>query len=196
MAACGGGVVPADMILVASRESFGADAAVAAIRRVRPDLHPVTNEEIVTRMQQQGFTYFRQISAVLSTITMLFGFLLITVLLTVSVNQRLGEIATLRALGFSRGRVAADVLWQSALLVGIGGVLALPLGFVLALWLDRILKAMPQIPATLHFFVFEPRALLWQAILLVVTAVLAALYPIRLVVTLPISATLRNEVIG
>jgi len=196
MAACGGGVVPADMILVASRESFGADAAVAAIRRVRPDLHPVTNEEIVTRMQQQGFTYFRQISAVLSTITMLFGFLLITVLLTVSVNQRLGEIATLRALGFSRGRVAADVLWQSALLVGIGGVLALPLGFVLALWLDRILKAMPQIPATLHFFVFEPRALLWQAILLVVTAVLAALYPIRLVVTMPISATLRNEVIG
>ena len=196
MTACGGGVVPADMILVASRESFGADATVAAIRRVRPDLHPVTNEEIVTRMQQQGFTYFRQISAVLSTITMLFGFLLITVLLTVSVNQRLGEIAALRALGFSRGRVAADVFWQSALLVGIGGVLALPLGSVLALWLDRILKAMPQIPATLHFFVFEPRALLWQAILLVVTAVLAALYPIRLVVTLPISATLRNEVIS
>jgi len=117
-------------------------------------------------------------------------------LLTVSVNQRLGEIAALRALGFSRRRVAADVFWQSALLVGIGGVLALPLGFVLALWLDRILKAMPQIPATLHFFVFEPRALAWQAILLVVTAVLAALYPIRLVVTLPIAATLRNEVIG
>jgi putative ABC transport system permease protein len=196
MSACGGGVVPADMILIASRESYGAAAAVAAIRRARPDLHPVTNEEIVTRMQQQGFTYFRQISAVLSTITMLFGFLLITVLLTVSVNQRLGEIAALRALGFSRARVAADVFWQSALLVGLGGTLALPLAFVLALWLDRILKAMPQIPVTLHFFVFEPQALVWQAILLIVTAVLAALYPMRLVVRLPISATLRNEVIG
>jgi putative ABC transport system permease protein len=196
MAACGGGAVPADMILIASRESYGADAAVAAIRRTRPDLHPVTNEEIVTRMQQQGFTYFRQISAVLSTITMVFGFLLISVLLTVSVNQRLGEIAALRALGFSRARVAADVFWQSALLVGIGGTLALPLAFILALWLDRILKAMPQIPATLHFFVFEPQALVWQAILLIVTAVLAALYPMRLVVRLPISATLRNEVIG
>jgi putative ABC transport system permease protein len=196
IAACGGGAIPADMILIASREAYGADAAVAAIRRARPDLHPVTNEEIVVRMQQQGFTYFRQISAVLSTITMLFGFLLITVLLTVSVNQRLGEIAALRALGFSRARVAADVFWQSAWLVGSGGVLALPLGFVLALWLDRILKAMPQIPAALHFFVFEPRALLVQAILLVITAVLAAVYPMRLVATLPISSTLRNETIG
>jgi putative ABC transport system permease protein len=194
--ACGGGVDQADMILVASSDGNGADAAVRAIRRARPDLHPVTNEEIVVRMQQQGFTYFRQISAVLSTITLLFGFLLITVLLTVSVNQRLGEIAALRALGFSRSRAAADVFWQSALLVGAGGALALPLGYLLSLWLDRILKAMPGIPAALHFFVFEPRALVIHAALLVVTAVLAALYPMRLVVTLPIAATLRSEVVG
>src|SRR5204863_9887408 len=113
---------------------------VRAIQRLRPDLHAATNEEIVARMQQQGFTYFRQISTVLSTITMLFGFLLITVLLTVSVNQRLGEIAALRALGFSRRRVAADVLCQSALLVGFGGALALPLGIALSIWLDAILK--------------------------------------------------------
>ena len=197
LAACGGSTsLPADMILIASREPYGADAAVAAIRRLRPDLRPATNEEIVLRMQQQGFTYFRQISAVLSTITMLFGFLLITVLLTVSVNQRLGEIAALRALGFSRRRVAADVFCQSALMVGIGGLLALPLGYALAQWLDRILKAMPQIPMSLHFFVFEPGALLLHAGLLAITAVLASVYPMRLVVTLPISGTLRNEVVG
>ena len=142
------------------------------------------------------FTYFRQISTVLSTITLLFGFLLITVLLTVSVNQRLGEIAAVRALGFSRARVAADVLWQSALLVGSGGVLALPLGLVLSIWLDAILKTMPGIPVPLHFFVFEPRALLLHAVLLAVTAVLAAAYPIALVTTLPIATTLRNEVVS
>ena len=50
--------------------------------------------------------------------------MLITVLLTVSVNQRLGEIAALRALGFSRRRMAADVLWESVLLVGLGGLLS------------------------------------------------------------------------
>jgi len=195
-AGSGGAADDADLLLIASREGFGADAAVAAIRRARPDVRPATNEEIVARMQRQGFTYFRQISTVLSTITMAFGFLLITVLLTVSVNQRLGEIAALRALGFSRARVALDVCCQSALLVGIGGLLALPLGVVLSLWLDRILKAMPGIPTALHFFVFERRALLVHVALLAATATLAAVYPVRLVTTLPIAATLRDEVVG
>ena len=155
--ACGDGD-EADMLMVAS--SAGAAEAVGAIRVARPDVFAVTNEQIVARMQAQNFTYFRQISAVLSTITLVFGFLLITVLLTVSVNQRLGEIAALRALGFSRARAATDVLAQGAMLITAGGALALPLGTALSIWLDRILKSMPGIPAAMHFFVFEPRALL------------------------------------
>jgi putative ABC transport system permease protein len=192
--ACGGDGDAADMVLIAS--SGGAAAAVSAIRRAYPELYVFTNEQIVARMQAQGFTYFRQISTVLSTITLLFGFLLITVLLTVSVNQRLAEIAALRALGFSRSRAAADVLVQGAMLVAIGGILALPLGMALSLWLDRILKAMPGIPAAMHFFVFEPRALALHAALLAATALLASSYPMWLVARLPIAATLRNEVVG
>jgi ABC-type lipoprotein release transport system permease subunit len=192
--ACGDDRDEADMLLVAS--SGGASAAVAAIRAARPDLVPVTNEQIVARMQAQGFTYFRQISTVLSTITLLFGFLLITVLLTVSVNQRTAEIAALRALGFSARRAAADVLVQGGTLVGVGGVLALPLGLALSVWLDRILKSMPGIPAAMHFFVLEPRAVLLHAALLAATALLASAYPVWLVARLPIAATLRNEVVG
>lgn len=192
--ACGDERDEADMLMVAS--SGGAAAAVSAIRGERPDLFPVTNEQIVAQMQSQGFTYFRQISTVLSTITLLFGFMLITVLLTVSVNQRLAEIAALRALGFSRGRAAVDVLAQGAMLVGAGGILALPLGMALSVWLDRILKTMPGIPAAMHFFVFEPRALAVHAALLVATALLASAYPMWLVARLPIATTLRNEVVG
>jgi ABC-type lipoprotein release transport system permease subunit len=194
--ACGEDTDEADMLMVASKDGVGSAAAVSAIRQALPDRFPVTNEQIVARMQAQGFTYFRQISAVLSTITLLFGFLLITVLLTVSVNQRLGEIAALRALGFSRSRAAADVLWQGALLVGTGGILALPLGLALSVWLDSILKAMPGIPASMHFFVFEPRALWMHAALLVTTALLASAYPMWLVARLPIATTLRNEVVS
>jgi putative ABC transport system permease protein len=193
-AICGDVNDVADMVLVAS--SDGASAAVSAIRSARPDLYAFTNEQIVARMQAQGFTYFRQISAVLSTITLLFGFLLITVLLTVSVNQRLAEIAALRALGFSRTRVVKDVLAESALIVGIGGLLSLPLGLLLASGLDRILKAMPGIPVALHFFVFERQALAVHVALLVATAIVAALYPMRIVSKLPIAATLRDEVIS
>jgi putative ABC transport system permease protein len=172
------------------------DAAAAQIAALYPDLRIFTNEQAIGQLQQGGFTYFRQISTVLTTITVSFALLLITVLLTVSVNQRLGEVAALRALGFSRNRVVLDVLCESALIVGVGGLLSIPLGALLAAWLDGILKSMPGIPAELHFFVFQPDALLIHGGLLAATAVAAALYPMRIVARLPIAATLRNEVIS
>jgi putative ABC transport system permease protein len=194
-AACGDNVDDeADLILVTSLGD--PDGTAAAIRAVRPSVIAATNSEVVGRLQQTGFTYFRQISTVLTTVTVSFAVLLITVLLTVSVNQRLGEIAALRALGFSRARVIKDVLSESAIIVGVGGLLSLPLGLLLAEGLDRILKGMPGIPAALHFFVFEPGALAIHVTLLVATAIVAALYPMRIVSTLPIAATLRDEVVG
>jgi putative ABC transport system permease protein len=194
-AACGGNVgQDADLILVTSKGD--ADGTAAAIRAQHPEIRAATNNEVVGRLQQTGFTYFRQISSVLTTVTVSFAVLLITVLLTVSVNQRLGEIAALRALGFSRMRVVKDVLSESALIVGIGGLLSLPLGLLLASGLDRILKGMPGIPVALHFFVFETAALGVHVALLAATAIIAALYPMRIVSRLPIAATLRDEVIG
>lgn len=185
-----------EMLLVRSRSTAGAFAAAAAIRRARPDLYVVTNDELVERFSRVEFSYFRQISTVLATVTLFFGFLLIAVLLTVSVNARLGEIAALRALGLSRARVIAGVLWESVILVGAGGLLALPLGAALSTWLDGILRALPGLPAGLHFFVFEPRALVVYGLLLVAASLAAAAYPIRIVAALPIAATLRREVIS
>jgi putative ABC transport system permease protein len=183
----------ADIVLVASKPATGSDAAVAAIARLRPDLHVYSNQEVVEQFNRNGFAYFRQISLVLSATTVAFTFLLVATLLTVSVNQRLGEIAALRAIGISRRRVAGMLLWESALLVGVGGAIALPLGGAIAVGLDHILRRMPNLPEPLHFFVFEPRAVVLHAAVLAVTAVVAALYPVRLAVTLPIAATLRRE---
>ena len=186
----------AEMLLVRSNASAGAFSAAAAIRARHPGLYVVTNEELVERVSRVQFSYFRQISVVLATVTLFFGFLLIAVLLTVSVNQRLGEIAALRAVGLTRKRVVAGVLWESVILVGAGGLLALPLGAALSLWLEGILRALPEVPADLRFFVFEPRALLIYVALLGVAAIGAALYPMRIVARLPIAATLRREVIS
>ena len=195
--ACGGNERgEADVILVAAADGVGSEAAAADVAKAVPALRVFSNAQIVSRFERGGFTYFRQISTVLTTVTLSFAVLLITVLLTVSVNQRLGEIAALRALGFSRWRVVADVLCESILIVGGGGLLSLPLGAMLAFGLDRILKRIPGIPADVHFFVFEPAALEVHAGLLVATAIIAALYPIRIVASLPIAATLRDEVIG
>jgi putative ABC transport system permease protein len=186
----------ADLVLVASRSDAGPAAAVRAIAALRPDLHVYSNEDVVAQFNRNGFAYFRQISIVLSSMTFMFAFLLVGTLLTVSTNQRLGEIAALRALGIGRRRIASMLLWESALIVGGGGLLALPLGGLLAYGLDGMLRQMPGVPERLHFFVFKPSALVIHVILLSATALVAAIYPIWLTTRLPIASTLRREVIG
>ena len=194
-AACGGNEAnEADVIMVATADDAASDATVRAITRLHPEVRVLTNEDLVGRLEQGGFSYFRQISAVLTAVTVTFAVLLITVLLTVSVNQRLGEIAALRALGFTRGRVVADVLAESALIVGGGALLSLPLGMLLASGLDLILKRIPGIPTDVHFFVYRPEALTIHLGLMAATALIAALYPMKVVAALPIAATLRDEV--
>jgi hypothetical protein len=88
------------------------------------------------------------------------------------------------------------VLCESIILVGTGGLLALPIGAVVSIWLDRILRSLPGIPGDLRFFVFEPRVLLLYAALLAGAAIAAAGYPMRIVGTLPIAATLRREAVS
>jgi putative ABC transport system permease protein len=185
----------AEMVLVSSRPGAEASAA-SAIARLRPDLRVLSNDQVMEQFNQNAFSYFRQISTVLSSMTLAFAFLLIATLLTMSVNQRLGEVAALRALGFPRRRIAANLMWESVLLVGVGGTAALPVGGLLAIALDRILREMPGVPARLHFFVFEPRTVVLHAALLSTTGILAALYPIWLATRLPIAATLRREILS
>jgi putative ABC transport system permease protein len=193
--AMGGGEPDADLVLVSSRPDAVPGRAQRTIGQLRPDLRVYSNEDVVAQFNRNGFAYFRQISLVLSSLTMVFAFLLVATLLTVSINQRLGEIAALRALGIGRRRIASMLLWESVLLVGAGGLLALPLGEALALALDRILRQMPGIPERMHFFVFEPRALAIHVTLLAVTAAAAAAYPVWLTARLPIAETLRREVL-
>ena len=186
----------ADMILVASRSGVDSSATAAAIGRVRPDVRAFSNDQVVARFDETGFAYFRQISFVLSTITLGFAFLLVATLLTVSVNQRFGQVAALKALGLPRRRIAAMLAWESACLVGVGGALSLPAGWALAMQLDRILRQMPNIPDRMHFFVFEPAVAAWHIGLLAATGVAAAIYPVWIATRLPIASTLRLETIS
>jgi putative ABC transport system permease protein len=186
----------ADLMIVASRPEFGPTAAAAAIQELRGDIRAFSNEQLVARVGETGFAYFRQISVVLSSITLAFAFLLVATLLTVSVNQKLGQVAALRALGLPRRRIAAMLLWESALLVGVGGVGSVPLGWALAAILDRILRDMPGIPEHVHFFVFEPRTALLHLALLAATGAAAAAYPVWIATRLPIAATLRLETVS
>jgi putative ABC transport system permease protein len=186
----------ADLLLAVSNPEAGTTLAVDEIKHARDDLYPFSNAELVASMSGRDFSYFRQIAFALSAITLFFTFLLVTTLLTVSVNQRLAEVAALRALGFARRRVVSDLIWESMLLVGAGWLLSLPLGGLLAWWLDSILRSMPDLPMGLHFFVFQSRAVAIQCGMLFGAGLAAAVYPVYLAARLPIAATLRREVVS
>ena len=51
-----------------------------------------------------GSSYFRQLAFILGAVSLVVGLLLVTTLVTVSVNERLGEIAVLRAIGVAARR--------------------------------------------------------------------------------------------
>ena len=185
-----------DLVLVKARPGADRSEVAAAIEARRPDVRAFSNEQIVARFNDNGFSYFRQISFVLSSITLGIAFLLVATLLTVSVNQRLGQVAALRALGFRRRRIAAALVWESVLLVGTGGLCSLPAGWLLAQWLDRILREMPNLPDRVHFFVFEPGVVVLHLGLLAATAAAAAVYPVWMATSLPIASSLRLETIS
>ena len=185
-----------EILLVRSRAGAGAGVAAAAIHAALPHLHVVTNEELVERFSRVEFSYFRQISVVLATVTLFFGFLLIAVLLTVSVNQRLGEVAALRALGFSRWRVVAGVLIESVILVFTGGLLAIPLGRRCPCGWTTSCGRCPACPPICTSSRSSHARSFCTSRLLAIAALAAAAYPMRIVGTLPIAATLRREVVS
>ena len=82
------------------------------------------------------------------------------------------------------------------LLVGVGALLSLPVGWALALVLDRILRGMPGLPEGIHFFVFQLPAVVVHLGLLASTGLAAAAYPVWIATRLPIAATLRLETIS
>jgi ABC-type lipoprotein release transport system permease subunit len=60
--------------------------------------------------------YFQQLATILGSIALVVTALLIATIVTIGVRERFGEIATLRAIGVSRGRVLLAVVTEGLLL--------------------------------------------------------------------------------
>jgi putative ABC transport system permease protein len=182
----------ASALVVKVRTDAEAAAAVDRLRAALPALEINSIAEVVGRFRQR-LVYFRQLSFILGTISLGITVLLVSTLMTITVNERLGEIATLRAIGVSRATVVRGVMLEGAALTLLGGLLGVALGSATARYLDRILTSFPGLPAAISFFVPEPRSLAIAALVLLVTGVLSGVYPAFLAARAPIAATLRTE---
>jgi putative ABC transport system permease protein len=158
----------------------------------------VTAISIATAIAQvdERLSYFRQLALILGAVSLFVGFLLVTTLVTVSVNERAGEIAVMRAIGVSRAHVIEQVLLEGLAISLSGSVFGLALGLVTARYLNTILSAFPGLPIAIDFFLFQPRAA-WSALgLLIASGVAAGIYPAWRAASLPIADSLRREAIA
>jgi len=168
------------------------------LHRLEAALPKVSAVSIATAMQQLDtrLSYFRQLAFVLGAVSLTVGFLLVTTLVTVSVNERLGEIVVMRAIGVARSRVVLQIVLEGVAIMIVGTLAGLALGLVTARYLNSILTSLPGLPAAIDFFLFEPRAA-WTALgLLTGAGILAGIYPSWRGASLPIAATLREEAVG
>ena len=180
------------LFVVRVREDSLAAATTARLRAALPALEVNSVADLVVRFRER-LVYFRQLSYILGVISLGVTVLLVSTLMTITVNERLGEIATLRAIGIARATIVRGVMLEGALLTLIGGLLGTGLGVLTARFLDRILTSFPGLPAAISFFVPEPRSLAMAALVLVATGILAGAYPALVAARAPIAATLRTE---
>jgi len=187
------------MSLAMAESRRGDSASVEAVRAwiatTQPRVTAISTETAIRQVEER-LSYFRQLAFVLGAISLGIGFLLVATLVTLSVNERRGEIAVLRAIGTQRIGVLQQVFLEGLLLTSAGIVGGLALGLVTAEWLNGILRDFPGLPSAFDFFVWSPDAG-WRALVLLLTSgTLAGLLPAWRAASIPIARALREEAIG
>lgn len=166
-----------------------------SLARVLPAVTIVSTATALAEVDDR-LSYFRQLAFVLGAVSLIVGFLLVTTLVTVSVNERIGEIAVMRAIGVSRGHIVQQIILEGVALSIAGALLGLLLGLATARYLNSILSSFPGLPVAIDFFLFQPRAA-WTALgLLVLCGIAAGIYPAWRAASLPIATTMRQEAIA
>ncbi len=186
---------PASLILVRMTNPAGAEALTRWIAARDVHVDALSIQGFLNRAASQ-LTYFRQFSLILGTISVAVSFLLITAIVTLSVGERLGEIAMLRALGFTRARIAGLVLLEGLILSAASLPGGFALGLVISHYLDAILRSAPSVPENVHFFALTGPAALRMAALVLGTGTLGGVYPAGVAARLGVAATLHAEVLS
>ncbi|MGH7605524.1 MAG: ABC transporter permease [Gemmatimonadaceae bacterium] len=185
----------ASLFMIRVRKGANPDSVRIWIESRIPSVSAISVATAIAQVDQR-LSYFRQLAFILGAVSLFVGFLLVATLVTVSVNERAGEIAVMRAIGVSRAHVVQQVVLEGVAISLAGAIIGLGLGMVTARYLNSILSAFPGLPMAIDFFLFQPRAA-WSAIaLLVASGIGAGIYPAWRAASLPIAESLRREAIA
>lgn len=180
------------LMMIRARAGADAESVRKWIATRLPKVTAISTATAIAQVEQR-LSYFRQLAFILGSVSLVVGVLLVGTLVTVSVNERIGEFAVLRAIGIARRTITAQIMIEGAVLMLAGALLGLALGLVTARYLNAILASFPGLPQSIDFFLFQPRAA-WTALgLLAIAGVAAGAWPAWRGASLPIARVLREE---
>jgi putative ABC transport system permease protein len=183
------------LFMLKARPSANVDAVRQWIETRIPRVTVISTSTAIAQLDER-LSYFRQLAFILGAVSLVVGFLLVTTVMTVSVNERVGEISVMRAIGVSTPHVVQQIVLEGIVITGVGAALGLGLGLVTGRFLNGILSDFPGLPAAIDFFLFQPSAAFTALGLMTLTGILAGIYPAWRASSRPIATTLRREAIA
>jgi ABC-type lipoprotein release transport system permease subunit len=118
-------------VLVKVAKSSDVTAVAAAIHKELPGAQVLTDKELsgqVTGSLSNAHTLATHLGGALAVIVLLAAFLIAALLTLSSIAKRVREIGTLRAIGWSRGRVVRQIVGETVGIGILGGILGVGLG--------------------------------------------------------------------
>jgi putative ABC transport system permease protein len=178
--------------MVRLADDADAEAVRASVLREVRRVELVTVAGLVAQANER-LSYFRQLALILGSVSLIVTSLLVGTIMAVSINERLGTIAALRAIGISRSSIVGGLAAESLILCALGGATGLGLGVVVAGYLESILSDFPGLPEAVDFFVLQSATLAKAYLMLLLVGVSAGLYPAWRATQLPVATTLHAE---
>ncbi len=170
----------------------------AEAEAVRTELAGAARVEVVTlagivAQANERLSYFRQLALILGSVSLIVTSLLVGTIMAVSVSERLGTIAALRAIGISRRSIVGSLTAESLILCALAGAAGLGLGVIVAEYLETILSDFPGLPLAVEFFVLRPESLATAYVLLLAVGSVAGLVPAWRATQLEVATLLHAE---
>ena len=162
--------------MIRLRDGYEPESVRDGVAAAAPRAEVVTLAGISDRLDER-LSYFRQLAAILASVSLFVAALLIGTISAVSMSERLGIIAAARAIGVSRRRIVGDLAAESVVLCAVGGGIGIALAVVVAGYLESILAGLPGLPVAVRFFVLKPDSLAAAYGLVIASGAVAGLIP-------------------
>ncbi|HVE62623.1 MAG TPA: ABC transporter permease, partial [Mycobacteriales bacterium] len=135
-------------VLVKADDADSVDAVAAGIKELLPGAEVVTTQALadqVTGSLSDAQDLASRLGGAFAAIVLASAFIIAVLLTLSSIGKRVREIGTLRAIGWSKGRVVRQLLGETLLIGLAGGVLGIAVGFGVA---QIVESASPALSAT------------------------------------------------